>query len=193
MSKLSLIAAIIVAIASTTPISVNAFGSFGKSKAATPKLPLPTYDDKTERYIKNPADDGVYPYDAVGSALRHGPNPFITRVTKGDEYEQAILKYMGTWKVDRAEATGNTDARLNNQLDWQYQKMEEKNGKPKVDYTVLKPRDAALTVIWAFGITPLAINVVSSTLNQMGNEPGPCVSKAFNGLGICAPIVDIFM
>ena len=70
-----------------------------------------------------------------------------------------------------------------------YQKMEEKNGKPKIDYTVLDPKQAALTSVWALGITPLAINVISSTLNQFNNEPGPCISKAFEGLGICSEYI----
>ena len=51
---------------------------------------------------------------------------------------------MATAKVDRAEATGNIDAKLNNAIDWAYQKMEEKNGKPKVDYTRLDKKQAAL-------------------------------------------------
>ena len=76
---------------------------------------------------------------------------------------------------DRAEATGNTDAKLNNAMDWAYQKMEEKNGKPKVDFTRLDKKQAVLTVVWAFGITPLAINVVWNTADQFMNSPGPSV------------------
>ncbi len=98
---------LVLALATTT----SAFGSFGKPKTATPKLPLPTFDDKTQRYVKSPNDDGVMPYDAIGAALRHGPVPFITRLTNADEYEQGVLKYMGTAKVTRAEAVGNMDAK----------------------------------------------------------------------------------
>ena len=105
---------ILASIASTT----SAFGSFGKPKSTAPKLPLPTFDDATQRYVKSPDDDGVMPYDAIGAALRHGPVPFITRFTKGDVYEQGVLKYMGTAKVTRAEAVGNMDAKLNNPMDW---------------------------------------------------------------------------
>ncbi|KAK1745431.1 hypothetical protein QTG54_003355 [Skeletonema marinoi] len=176
---------LVLAFATTT----SAFGSFGKPKATTPKLPMPTFDDATQRYVKSSDDDGVMPYDAIGSALRHGPVPFITRLTNADEYEQGVLKYMGTAKVSRAEAVGNMDAKLNNPLDWSYQKMEEKNGKPKIDYTVLDPKQAALTSVWALAITPLVINVVSSTVSQFNNEPGPCVSKAFEGLGICSSYI----
>ena len=106
---------LVLALATTT---TSAFGSFGKPKAATPKLPLPTFDDATQRYVKSPDDDGVLPYDAIGAALRHGPVPFVTRIFKADEYEQAVLKYMGTAKVTRAEACGNMDAKLNNPMDW---------------------------------------------------------------------------
>mmetsp|Transcript_20051 Transcript_20051/g.47150 ORF Transcript_20051/g.47150 Transcript_20051/m.47150 type:complete len:87 (-) Transcript_20051:6-266(-) len=80
-------------------------------------------------------------------------------------------------KCDRAEATGNVDAKLNNAMDWAYQKMEEKNGKPKVDYTRLDKKQAALTAIWALGITPLGINVILSTVDQFVNNPGPSVIK----------------
>lgn len=105
---------LVLALAATT---VSAFGSFG-GKKATPKstLPLPTFDDATQRYIKNPNDDGVLPYDAIGAALRHGPVPFFTRIFNADEYEQGVLKYMGTAKVSRAEAVGNMDAKLNNPM-----------------------------------------------------------------------------
>ena len=174
MARVSFIAAILLAFASHT---VSAFGVFGQKAAASTKLPLPTLDKDTNRYTKSPLDDGKYPYDAVGSALRHGPAPFITRTFNADEYEQGVLKYMLSAKVDRAEATGNVDAKLNNALDWAYQKMEEKNGKPKVDYTRLDKKQAALTVVWAFGITPLALNVIVSTADQFMNSPGPSVIK----------------
>ncbi|KAL3801332.1 hypothetical protein HJC23_006942 [Cyclotella cryptica] len=156
-------------------VSSSAFG-LGKSKVAN-KLPLPTLNKETNRWEKSPLDDGKYPYDAIGSALRHGPSPFLTRVFNGDEYEQGVLKYMATAKVDRAEATGNIDAKLNNPIDWAYQKMEEKNGKPKVDYTRLDKKQAALTIVWALGITPLAINVIVNTADQFINNPGPSVIK----------------
>lgn len=167
--------------------SSAAFGSFGK--ASSTKLPTPTFDKATGRYVPNPLDDGEYPYDAIGSALRHGPSPFLTRVFNADEYEQGVLKYMLTQKVSRAEATGNVDAKLNNAMDWAYQKMEEEKGAPKVDYTALDPKRAALTTVWALAITPLVVNVVASTFGQLAGEPGPCVSKAFEGLGICSEYI----
>jgi hypothetical protein len=156
---------------------VCAFGSLGR-KTSPSKIPLPTIDPKTGRYVRSPLDDGVYPYDAIGSALRHGPSPFLTRLLKPDEYEQGVLKYMLSAKCDRYEATGNVDAKLNNAADWAYQKMEEKTkGKPKVDYTKLDKKQAILTGVWALGITPLVVNVVYSTLDQFVNSPGPSVIK----------------
>jgi len=126
----------------------------------------PTLNKKTGRWEKAKDDDGVYPYDAFGSLLRHGPSPFFTRLTNPDEYEQGVLKYMSTAGVSRAEATGNIDAKLNNALDWAYQKQAERNGAPKVDYTELKKKNAILTIIWALGITPLAIKVIYETVTQ---------------------------
>ena len=88
------------------------------------------------------------------------------------------MKYMATAQVSRSEATGNIDAKLNNAVDWAYQKMEEKNkGKPKVDYTRLDKKQAALTAIWALGITPLAVSVIVDTANQFMSNPGPSVIK----------------
>ena len=175
-SSLPFIAAILLAFVSS---SASAFGVFGKkaASASSTKLPLPTLDKETGRYQKSPLDDGEYPYDAVGSALRHGPSPFITRVFNADEYEQGILKYMSTAQVSRAEATGNTDAKLNNAMDWAYQKMEEKKGKPKVDFTRLDKKQAVLTVVWVFEITQLAISVVLDTAGQFMNSPRPSVIK----------------
>ena len=184
LCRLLQLAAAIVFLSS----SVEGF-AFGQKKSSTTQLPLPTFDETTGRYIKNPADDGQYPYDALGAALRHGPSPFFTRVFNSDEYEQGVLKYMLTQQVDRATATGNTDAKQNNAMDWAYQKMaEEKNGAPVVDYTVLNKKQAALAVIWAVCITPLAIKVITETAGQLSNDPGPCISKAFEGLGICTPL-----
>lgn len=122
MSLSQRLAIVLLVLTALLTSSAYAFG-LGKSKAAN-KLPLPTFNKETNRWEKSPLDDGKYPYDAIGSALRHGPSPFFTRVFNGDEYEQGVLKYMATAKVDRAEATGNIDAKLNNPIDWAYQKME---------------------------------------------------------------------
>jgi hypothetical protein len=54
---------------------------------------------------------------------------------------------------------------------------EKKKGKPKVDYTRLDPKQAALTAVWALGITPLAINAIYSTVDQFIHSPGPTAVK----------------
>ena len=142
---------------------------FQTKSSTTSKSTKPTFNKVTEKWEKSLGDDGIYPYDAIGALLRHGPNPFISRVTNPNEYEQYVLNYMAEVGVDRAEATGNVDAKLNNAMDWAFQKMEEKKGKPKVDYTVLKKKDAILTVIWATFILPLAASVIQSTIVQLGD------------------------
>ena len=154
---------------STTSTTTQLF-IFQAAKSKTSSTSTkPTFNKSTEQWERSPADDGVYPYDAVGALLRHGPNAFISRVTNPTEYEQFVLNYMAEVGVDRAEATGNVDAKLNNAMDWAYQKMEEKKGKPKVDYTVLKKKDAILAVIWAVFIVPLTASVIQSTLAQLND------------------------
>lgn len=123
----------------------------------------PKFNKDSQQWEPAAADDGTYPYDAVGALLRHGPSPFLKRVTNPSGYEQDVLAYMANVGVSRAEATGNVDAKLNNAMDWAYQKMEEKNGKPKVDYTVLDRKRATLAVVWAVFITPLTVDVLSKT------------------------------
>ena len=92
---ISSLAILVAAFVSMPILGVYAFGSFGrKAVSSTPKLPLPTIDLATGRYVRSPLDDGEYPYDALGAALRHGPSPFLARVFNADEYEQGVLKYM---------------------------------------------------------------------------------------------------
>ena len=128
---------------SSSRSATSLYGAVGKAK--------PKFNKATEKWEPSAADDGKYPYDAIGALLRHGPPAFISRVTNADEYEQFVLNYMATVGVDRAEAAGNIDAKLANPVDWSFQKVEEKKGKPKVDYTELKPRNAILAIIWALG------------------------------------------
>jgi hypothetical protein len=126
----------------------------------------PTFNKNTQKWERSADDDGVYPYDAFGALLRHGPGPFLSRLTDPAGYEQTVLSYMASTGVSRAEATGNMDAKLNNAADWAYQKLEEKRGAAKVDYTKLDKKEAALVIIWALGITPLTLNVIIKTFSQ---------------------------
>ena len=154
-------AAFAPSIESSSRSTTSLYAAVGKIK--------PTFNKKTEKWEKAPADDGEYPYDAVGALLRHGPEPFIWRVAKADAYEQLVLEYMATAGVDRSESTGNMDAGLANPVDWSFQKMQEKKGAPKVDYTILKPKNAILAGIWAVFITPLTISVITQTISQWGS------------------------
>ena len=170
--RYSLVLVVVVALACTLN-KVDAFvpPSTLQSPSSTSLHVKPTFDKATETWQKAPSDDGKYPYDAVGALLRHGPGPFIKRVTDSKGYEQDVLQYMSATGCSRAEATGNMDAKLNNAADWAYQKLEEKKTGKKVDYTVLKKKDAALTIIWALGITPLVLSSVAQTVSQFGTGP----------------------
>jgi hypothetical protein len=158
---------------SSTSTRQYLFGT--KSKASPSSSTKPIFDKATEKWTKSPNDDGKYPYDAVGALLRHGPSPFVQRVVNSKGYEQSVLEYMANTGCSRAEATGNMDAKLNNAADWAFQKLEEKKTGKKVDYTVLDPKQAALTAIWALGITPLVVYSVVQTASQFGT--GPSVIK----------------
>jgi hypothetical protein len=152
---------------------LNIFGA--KSTSSVGKSTKPTFDKSTETWKPSPNDDGKYPYDAVGALLRHGPAPFLQRTFDPKGYEQSVLQYMAATGCSRDEATGNMDAKLNNAADWAYQKLEEKKTGKKVDYTVLDKKDAALTIVWALGITPLVVYSVVQTFSQFGT--GPSVIK----------------
>lgn len=160
-----------------TVSSLYVFGSNKSTKKRGNNNITPTLDKVTQKWVKGPDDDGKYPYDAFGALLRHGPGPFILRLTDPSGYEQSVLQYMATTKCTRSEATGNMDAKANNAADWAYQKMEEKKNpsKKKVDYTVLKTKDAILTILWALGITPLVVSSIIQVINEGGT--GPSVIK----------------
>mmetsp|Transcript_61613 Transcript_61613/g.74115 ORF Transcript_61613/g.74115 Transcript_61613/m.74115 type:complete len:189 (-) Transcript_61613:420-986(-) len=135
--------------------SLAAFG-----KRSTPSTTKPTYDKQTGRWEPPPNEDDSELYGPVGALLRQGPGPFITRLTKPDDYEQAVLKYQATEGCTRLEAEGNMDSYFNNAADWAFQKNAEKNGAPKIDYTILKAGDAAKTIVWALGVTPFLLRIV---------------------------------
>lgn len=160
----------LIALLCTLSTTVAFVPQQGARKAAVSlfakKQAKPAFNKKTEKWEKASDDDGKYPYGAIGSLLRHGPSPFISRVTNPGDYEQDVLMYMAQAGVTRSEATGNMDAKSNNAMDWVFQKTEEKNGAAKVDYTELSTKDAILVAVWAFGITPLVVNVLIQTVSQ---------------------------
>ncbi|KAL7543365.1 hypothetical protein ACHAXR_013074 [Thalassiosira sp. AJA248-18] len=117
------------------------------------KAKPPTFDKKTSQWQPSPETEDA-PYGAWGSFLRGGPTPGVLRILKPDDYDQAVFKYMAQTSCSRAEAQGNMDAYFNNAADWAYQKSEEARGRPQVDYSALKPKQAVLVVTWAFFVTP---------------------------------------
>lgn len=121
---------------------------------------MPTYNKQTNKWEAPPNEDTSDCYGPVGSLLRHGPSPFIQRVANADQYEQAVLKYQAAEGCSRLEAMGNMDAYFNNAADWAYQKQEEKNGAPKVDYAKLDVGQAVKTTVWAVFVTPFLLRIV---------------------------------
>mmetsp|Transcript_3528 Transcript_3528/g.5364 ORF Transcript_3528/g.5364 Transcript_3528/m.5364 type:complete len:204 (-) Transcript_3528:490-1101(-) len=113
----------------------------------------PTFNKQTTLWEPSHETEDA-PYGPWGSFLRGGPSPFLVRVLQPSDYEQAVFKYMAQTSCSRAEAQGNMDAFFNNAADWAYQKSEEARGRPKVDYTQLKLKDAILVITWAVFVTP---------------------------------------
>ena len=113
----------------------------------------PTYSKDTQLWTPSSETEDV-PYGPWGSFLRGGPTPFVLRLLSADQYDQAVFKYMAQTSCSRSEAQGNMDAFFNNGADWAYQKSEEARGRPVIDYTTLKPKQAALVITWAVFVTP---------------------------------------
>lgn len=137
---------------------VNAFGSFGKSKAAT-KGGLPTFDTKTQRW--SPAPDAEEPYGIGRTLMGNGPVPFFTRLTSPDDYMQAVYKFQANEKCTIRYAQGNMDAYFENPQDWAYQRSVEDNGGYKKKYGEPIPqKQIILTVVWGVGVSSLISNFV---------------------------------
>ncbi len=111
-------------------------------------------------------DDGKYPYDAVGALLRHGPVPFITRMTNARRVRAGSAEVHGRGQGFEVEAWGTWTPSLNNAMDWMYQKQAEKDGAPVRGRHMVLDRKQATDHRLAFGINPLAVNVVDETVTQ---------------------------
>ena len=88
-------------------------------------------------------------YDIVGTLLRQGPEPALTRIFSPDDYEQAVLKFMASEKCDRDTAQGNMDAYLRNPPDWTYVRMEDQKRGFVRDYVTLKPLEVGKVLVWS--------------------------------------------
>jgi len=137
---------------------VNAFGSFGKSKAAT-KGAFPTFDTNTQKW--SPASDAEEPYGVGRTLMGNGPVPFFTRLTSPDDYMQAVYKFQANEKCTVRYAQGNMDAYFENPQDWAYQRSVEDNGGYKKKYGEPIPqKQVILTVVWGVGVSSLITNFV---------------------------------
>jgi len=143
----------------TAPSSATALSVFGGNNKKTKTItnPLPKFDSETQRWEAPPEDEESY--GPSGSLLRFGPLPFAKRLTNPDEYEQAVLKYQATEKCTRMEAQGNMDAYFDNPQDWAMQKMEERKGGYKRDYTLIDTKKVVLTLTWAVIVTPIVFSI----------------------------------
>lgn len=159
-----------------------ALSVFGRRTGSKPAAPLPKFNTATERWEAPENEDmtgcDTFAMSPVGALLRQGPGPFITRLAKPDDYEQAVLKYQATEGCTRLEAMANMDAYFNNAADWAFQKNAEKNGAPKVDYSILKKGQAAKTVVWALGITPFLTRI--AYIMAVTGKSGVTLDDVFN-------------
>jgi hypothetical protein len=108
---------------------------------------VPRYDKSSRRWSPSGPEEGPdASYAPWVSLVRQGPTPFITRIFKSDEYEQAVLKFMAGDKVDRTEAQANMDAYLRNPSDWQYNRIKGY----KIDYSrPVEIQQIVLTIAWS--------------------------------------------
>jgi hypothetical protein len=98
---------------------------------------------------QTPEDGPEAGYDIVGTLVRQGPEPTLTRIFSPDDYEQAVLKFMATEKCDRNTAQGNMDAYLRNPPDWTYVRMEDQKRGFVRDYVTLKPLEVGKVIVWS--------------------------------------------
>ena len=63
----------------------------------------PRFDKATEKWIvTDPETQGPSAgYNIIGSLYRAGPVPVVTRIFNGEQYEQAVLKFMAAEGCDR--------------------------------------------------------------------------------------------
>ena len=98
---------------------------------------------------QTPEDGPEAGYDVIGTILRQGPEPALTRIFSPDDYEQAVLKFMATEKCDRNTAQGNMDAYLRNPPDWTYVRLEDQKRGYVRDYVSLKPLEVGKVLVWS--------------------------------------------
>jgi len=153
MKSITFIISIVLAV--SINIHINAFTAQPRlttTRIRFSSLSMAKFDKSEQRWLPTKAEEEPSAgYGLVGSLVRAGPIPFFQRVVNPDKYEQAVLKYMAKEKCDRIQAQGNMDAFFENPSDWQYQKLQEKNGAPKYDYgnRNTSTKDLILTGTWS--------------------------------------------
>jgi hypothetical protein len=111
---------------------------------------VPRFDPQQQKWIPATEEESAtVGYAPIRSLLRHGPKAFFVRVTQPDQYDQAVLKFMATEKVERWEAQGNMDRFNENAQDWIFERMEAKRKGYTLDYVTLNPKQVILSSIWA--------------------------------------------
>ena len=123
----------------------------GRAAATTTSLDMaPRYDKKTQKWSPStPEESAENNYPAYRTLLRHGPKAFLVRVTQPENYDQAILKFMATDKVDRWPAQGNMDRFFENAQDWAYERGEMQKRGVVYDYVTLDTKQIFLSTAWA--------------------------------------------
>jgi hypothetical protein len=122
-----------------------------------------------EKWVtERPEETSANNYPLINSLLLHGPKPFLTRLLQPNDYEQAILKFMASDKVDRINAQGNMDKYLQNPQDWAYNRMEEQKKGVRYDYVTLNPKQIVLVVCWSAVVMAVIARIVYSTVNHEG-------------------------
>jgi hypothetical protein len=122
-----------------------------------------------EKWVtERPEETSANNYPLINSLLLHGPKPFLTRLLQPNDYEQAILKFMASDKVDRINAQGNMDKYLQNPQDWAYNRMEEQKKGVRYDYVTLNSKQIVLVVSWSAVVAAVIARIVYSTVNHEG-------------------------
>lgn len=136
-------------------VATDAFVAPGASTAntcpssSTLKM-VPRFDPQQQKWIPSSEEESaIAGYSPIRSLLRHGPKAFFVRVTQPDMYDQAVLKFMATDRVERWEAQGNMDRFNENAQDWIFERMEAKRKGYQLDYVTLNPKQVILSSIWA--------------------------------------------
>ena len=98
-------------ISSSTPLQQRRTTSSSSSSSAL-LASAPRFDKATEKWIvTDPETQGPSAgYNIIGSLYRAGPVPVVTRIFNGEQYEQAVLKFMAAEGCDRVVSPRNENS-----------------------------------------------------------------------------------